>query len=124
MKLYPRLPPLETWLAQGKVLLLLDALNEMPHRDTREYFELVALWRGFVQEAAAQGNRLVFTCRSLDYSARLSAPELRVPQVQVQPMDGDQMRQFMFAYCRRTPPSRGQSCNARRNSSCSRRLIF
>ncbi|MBI3423589.1 MAG: SUMF1/EgtB/PvdO family nonheme iron enzyme [Acidobacteria bacterium] len=96
---YPHLPPLESWLANGRALLLLDALNEMPHRDAAEYFDAVARWRAFVQEAAAQGNRLVFTCRSLDYSARLSAPELRVPQVQVQPMDDEQVRAFLFAYC-------------------------
>lgn len=34
---YPHLPSLETWLKEGKTLLLLDALNEMPHASVEEY---------------------------------------------------------------------------------------
>ncbi|HMV50662.1 MAG TPA: SUMF1/EgtB/PvdO family nonheme iron enzyme, partial [Blastocatellia bacterium] len=96
--LYPQLPALETYLQQGKALLLLDALNEMPHRSADDYHRLVGLWRAFAQDAARQGNRIVFSCRSLDYSASLSSPELRVPQIEVQPMTGDQVREFLDAY--------------------------
>lgn len=95
---YPALPPLETYLADGRALLLLDAINEMPHRSTTEYHERVGLWRAFAQYAARLGNRIIFSCRSLDYSASLSSPELRVPQIEVQPMDTDQVRQFLTAY--------------------------
>ncbi len=96
--LYPQLPSLETFLQQGHALLLLDALNEMPHRNTADFHRLVGLWRAFAQEAARQGNRIVFSCRSLDYSASLSSPELRVPQVEVQPMNADQVRDFLRAH--------------------------
>jgi len=95
---YPDLPPLNSYLHQGKVLLLLDALNEMPHSSTAEYHQRVDVWRTFAQEQARAGNRLVFTCRSLDYSANLSSPDLRVPQVEVQPMDKDQLRKFLSVY--------------------------
>ncbi len=96
--LYPNLPPLNEYLRQGRTLLLLDALNEMPHRSTADYHRLVDLWRGFAQEAARQGNRILFSCRSLDYSASLSSPDLRVPQVEVQPMNVEQVREFLHAY--------------------------
>jgi formylglycine-generating enzyme required for sulfatase activity len=96
--LYPQLPPLDDYLRQGRALLLLDALNEMPHRSTADYHRLVDLWRGFAQEAAHQGNRILFSCRSLDYSASLSSPDLRVPQVEVQPMNAEQVQEFLQAY--------------------------
>jgi formylglycine-generating enzyme required for sulfatase activity len=95
---YPHLPPLDTFLRDGQVLLLLDALNEMPHKSTAEYHERVGLWRAFTQDVVKLGNRVIFSCRSLDYSASLSSPELRVPQVEVQPMSADQVRAFLRAY--------------------------
>ncbi len=96
--LYPRLPTLDAFLNKGQGLLLLDALNEMPHQSVAEYHRLVGLWREFVHEAARQNNRIVFSCRSLDYSASLSGPDLRVPQVEVQPMNDGQMREFIRVY--------------------------
>jgi formylglycine-generating enzyme required for sulfatase activity len=97
-ELYPQLPPLETYLQTGRALLLLDALNEMPHRSANDYHALVGSWRAFAQDATSQGNRIIFSCRSLDYSASLSSPSLRVPQVEVQPMNADQMRAFLKSY--------------------------
>jgi hypothetical protein len=97
-KLYPALQPLPEVLKTGRVLLLLDALNEMPHKNTAEYYERVGLWRSFGQDAAQSGNRIVFSCRSLDYSASLSSAELRVPQAEVQPMNAEQMREFIGVY--------------------------
>lgn len=97
-EMYPQLGPLELYLQAGRALLLLDALNEMPHQSTKDYFRLVGLWRAFAQEAVQQGNRLIFTCRTLDYSASLSSKELRVPQIEAQPMTGEQVRQFLEAY--------------------------
>ncbi|MCK6576931.1 MAG: SUMF1/EgtB/PvdO family nonheme iron enzyme [Anaerolineae bacterium] len=95
---YPNLPPLDTYLKSGKALLLLDALNEMPHRSAAEYHARVGLWRSFAQEAAQLDNRLIFSCRSLDYSASLSSPDLRVPQIEVQPMSAEQVRRFLNVY--------------------------
>ncbi|MBK8032202.1 MAG: SUMF1/EgtB/PvdO family nonheme iron enzyme [Chloroflexi bacterium] len=95
---YPQLPPLDSYLKAGRALLLLDALNEMPHRSTAEYHERVGLWRAFTQEIVKLGNRVIFSCRSLDYSASLSSPDLRVPQVEVQPMDAEQVQTFLKAY--------------------------
>jgi formylglycine-generating enzyme required for sulfatase activity len=104
-ELYPQLPPLETYLQSGRALLLLDAINEMPHCDAADYHALVGLWRAFAQDAASHGNRIVFSCRSLDYSYTLSSPHLRVPQVEVQPMNAEQVRAFLRVYA----PAREQS---------------
>ncbi|MBL8172266.1 MAG: SUMF1/EgtB/PvdO family nonheme iron enzyme, partial [Acidobacteria bacterium] len=95
---YPQLPPLESLLQDGRALLLLDALNEMPHKSTADYQRLVGLWRDFVQDVCGKGNRVIFSCRSLDYSASLSSKELRVPQVEVQPMTAEQARAFLTVY--------------------------
>ncbi len=97
-ELYPQLESLESYLQRGKALLLLDALNEMPHKSTDDYFRLVGLWKSFAQQAARRKNRVVFSCRSLDYSANLSGKELPVPQIEVQPMDAEQVRQFLERY--------------------------
>jgi len=97
---YPRLPSLDALLADGQVVLLLDALNEMPAADHAARREAVRLWKGFIQEVAQElpGNRVMFSCRSLDYSAPLSTPELRVPQVLLEPLDDAGVRRFLQAY--------------------------
>ena len=95
---YPDLPPLDELITTGRMLFLLDALNEMPHRNAAEYRERVDLWRDFIQDVTRTGCRAIFSCRSLDYSAPLSSKDLRVPQIVVQPMDGEQVRAFLDAY--------------------------
>ncbi len=98
---YPGLPPLAELQHEGRLVLLLDGLNEMPHRDDVEYRSLIGRWRRYLAEVAADspGSRVVFTCRTLDYSAPLSTGALRVPQVVVQPMDDEAVRGFLKAYC-------------------------
>jgi hypothetical protein len=95
---YPGLPSLESYLRRGRALLLLDALNEMPHKSAADYHAMVGEWRTFAQEASHHGNRIVFSCRSLDYSASLSSPGFRVPQVEVQRMNPGQVRDFLRVY--------------------------
>ncbi|MFI0606605.1 MAG: SUMF1/EgtB/PvdO family nonheme iron enzyme [Anaerolineae bacterium] len=95
--IYPNLPSLTDMLGQRQVLLLLDGLNEMPHDSPRVYHQRVGAWRGFLQELAVRhpGTRALISCRSLDYSAPLSSPALRVPQVQVEPLDDIQIQAFL-----------------------------
>jgi formylglycine-generating enzyme required for sulfatase activity len=108
---FPSLPPLDDVLAEGRVVLLLDALNEMPHRDLADLRDLVLGWKRFLHEMAAQpvDNRVVFSCRALDYCAPLSTPELRVPQVRVEAMNDDQVRRFLEEYA----PARSDALWAR-----------
>jgi class 3 adenylate cyclase/formylglycine-generating enzyme required for sulfatase activity len=104
---HPDLPSLDELLAQSQVTLLLDGLNEIPTADDAAFRGCVRMWKDFVAETvqrragslAGSGNRCVFSCRSLDYSAPLSSPTLRVPQVRIEPMSDRQIRQYLKLYC-------------------------
>ncbi len=97
---YPSLPPLDVLLAEGRMVLLLDALNEMPAASERAFRERVRAWKDWLVELARTrpGNRVVFSCRTLDYAAPLSTPALRVPQVLVESLSDDQVRAFLRLY--------------------------
>ncbi len=100
---HPHLGRLDRWLAEGRLLLLLDGLNEIPHRDPADYRRQVLAWKAFLQQSlAGTGNRAVFSCRSLDYSATLSTPELRVPQLEVEALDEAGIEDFVEAYSSRS----------------------
>ena len=95
----PDLPDLEALLRQRRVLLLLDALNEMPHRDSDDFRERVEKWRCFLRDDFPPGNQAVFSCRSLDYSETLSVKDdLDVRQVRVQPLTPEQIEEFLRLY--------------------------
>jgi len=97
---YIALPGLETLLAAGRMVLLLDGLNEMPRANEDEYWERVQLWKRFVQQVdrEAPGNRILFTCRTLDYSEPLSSKALRVPHIHIEPLSDTQVQAFLRAY--------------------------
>jgi formylglycine-generating enzyme required for sulfatase activity/GTPase SAR1 family protein len=94
---YPKLPPLDELVSKCCVLFLLDALNEMPHDNSLDYRDKINLWRQFLLNYIRDkpGNRAIFSCRSLDYSASLSTPSLRVPQVVIQSMNPQQAQLFL-----------------------------
>ncbi|NCF69164.1 MAG: SUMF1/EgtB/PvdO family nonheme iron enzyme [Chloroflexi bacterium] len=96
--LHPKLPPFTTLFENGRFLLLLDGLNEMPHRDKADYRERIGQWQTFLQRTMHYGNTAVFSCRSLDYSAPLGSEAIPVRQVQVEPLAADQIRAFLEAY--------------------------
>jgi formylglycine-generating enzyme required for sulfatase activity len=93
----PDLPALETLLREERLILLLDALNEIPHPGD----EPIQRWKDFLQELARDyaGNRVVFSCRSLDYSATLSSKDLPVPQVRIERLSDKQVQRFIELYC-------------------------
>lgn len=94
---HPDLPPFSDLLKTGRMILLLDALNEMPTPNTAALHDAVLGWKGFLELVVSDhpGTRVVFTCRALDYSASLSSPALRVPQVVVEPLTDEQVAQFL-----------------------------
>ena len=94
----PGLGDFDDLLEAGRLLLLLDALNEMRHRAAEDYAARVSGWRDFLFGFAQRGNRAVFTCRSLDYSASLSSEDLPVGQVTVKPMTPDLIQEFLSKY--------------------------
>ncbi|MEI2746602.1 MAG: SUMF1/EgtB/PvdO family nonheme iron enzyme [Ottowia sp.] len=93
----PDLPPLDALLRQRRVTLLLDALNEMPQTGP----EPLRCWKAFLAELTRRhpGNRIIFSCRSLDYSATLSSKDLPVPQVRIEALSDAQIREFLALYC-------------------------
>ena len=96
----PDLPRLDMLLSEGRVMLLLDALNEMPASNEIDFRAKVTLWKDWLHRLVYEipGNRVVFSCRSLDYSQSLSTPDLRVPQVRIEPMSDDQIHEFLQVY--------------------------
>ena len=94
---HPEMPPLPELLETGRMILLLDALNEMPTASTAALHEAVIGWKGFLDRVVSDhpGTQVVFSCRTLDYSAPLSTPGLRVPQVVVEPLTDVQVAQFL-----------------------------
>ncbi len=98
---FPGLPRLDDFLDAGQLVLLLDALNEMPHAGKADYRKRIGWWKQFLQDVIAvrPGNRVIFSCRSLDYSASLSTAALRVPQVRIEPLADAQVRRYLELYC-------------------------
>ncbi len=96
----PGLPPLDHLLALGRMVLLLDGLNEMPHNDYGGYWARIQAWRRWLAALHTRypGCRAIFSCRQQDYAAPLSTPELPIPQVRVEPLDDGQVQRFLAAY--------------------------
>jgi len=90
---------LQDALRRGEMLLLIDALNEMPFASGAEYRRRVQSWRRFVE--AWPGNQMIFTCRSLDYSEPLD-----LPQVEIERMDDARVQDFLKKYL---PPELAQT---------------
>jgi formylglycine-generating enzyme required for sulfatase activity len=69
----------------------------MPHADGRQFRERVGSWRAYVMQVArsAPRTRIVFSCRSLDYSEPLSTPDGPVPHVRIEQLDDAQVERFL-----------------------------
>lgn len=91
----PQLPRFAPLFEHGKLLLLLDGLNEMPHRDKADYWTKIGRWQTFLAETQAAGNTVVFSCRSLDFSAPLSSDSVTVRQVDIEPLTPDQIVDYL-----------------------------
>ncbi|MEF8734954.1 MAG: SUMF1/EgtB/PvdO family nonheme iron enzyme [Candidatus Accumulibacter meliphilus] len=91
---YPQLPALGELLQSARLVLLLDAVNELPHADEADYRERIACWRDFLNELPA-GTRTIFSCRSLDYSAPLSTPAAPVTHVRIEQLGDPQVEEFL-----------------------------
>src|SRR3954469_4329775 len=90
------LEPFDLVRREGRLLLLADALNEMGHHG--DLGVRLDPWRDVLPAFVKDGNRAVFTCRTLDVGAGLSSPEVLVPQAEVQPLSADQIREFLGHY--------------------------
>ena len=90
------LEPFDTVRREGRLLLMADALNEVGHHG--DLGARLDRWRDMLPAFVRDGNRAVFTCRTLDIGAGLSGPEVLVPQAEVQPLSADQIREFLRHY--------------------------
>ncbi|MBN1148467.1 MAG: SUMF1/EgtB/PvdO family nonheme iron enzyme, partial [Anaerolineales bacterium] len=73
-------------LAAGRLLALVDGINEMP-RDGRD--ERLKAWRHFSDDYAG-GNQIVFTSREKDYDRQLD-----LPRVRVEPLDDARIADYL-----------------------------
>lgn len=87
------LPPLKELVEQGRLVFLLDALNEAGGGK----IAVLGLWRDFLQNLDP-GNRVVFSCRSLDYGDGVAPPDWVVPQAHLEDLSDGQMEEFLVKY--------------------------
>jgi len=97
----PQLADFTTQMQTGRILLLLDALNEMPHKSDKHYQALLDVWRNFLHKINEYfpGNRVVFSCRELNYSIGLSNPDgLPVQHIRIESLNPGQIHKFLQRY--------------------------
>ena len=98
---YPEMPALEVLLDREPLILLLDALNEIPYGGGQPTYEQrVLAWRRDLGDLHRKhpNAKVLISCRSLDYSTFLSSHALRVPHVQVKRLDDERITDFLDAY--------------------------
>ena len=81
-------PYLADYLRRGQVVLLLDALNEMPRNDCRERVASIQKLLDDCKETP-----VVVTCRELDY-----VEELKLEKLEVKPLNPVRQREFLCRY--------------------------
>lgn len=93
----PELPDLVDILEMGALDVLVDGLGTLPHVDEEEYWSVVTSWRSLAAEIREcwPGNRLVFATRIGQYTVPLEELEHRVVVIRIEPMDDDQVWQFV-----------------------------
>jgi len=75
------------YLDDGRLILLFDALNEMPQAGYADSIRRLGAFRD-----AHRGNRFIFTCRALDYTVKLDLPEATI-----QDLDEEAQHDFLAA---------------------------
>ena len=81
-------PHLPAYLRGGRVILLLDALNEMPQRGYRERVSRIQALLDQFADAS-----VVVTCRALDYEEKL-----RLEKLEIKPLDSERQRAYLQRY--------------------------
>ncbi|MCP4536458.1 MAG: SUMF1/EgtB/PvdO family nonheme iron enzyme [Chloroflexi bacterium] len=93
----PLAPHLETYRTSGRLILLLDGLNEMPQTG---YAERVGRIRNVLDQYP--DDSVVVTCRELDYVVKLE----KLQKVEVSPLDETRIRDFLHNYLGETAGER------------------
>jgi formylglycine-generating enzyme required for sulfatase activity len=79
---------LEGYLEVGRLIILFDALNEMPSQDFDQRVECL---HTFIDRWQQKGNRFLVTCRKLDYTRGLSG----LQRVEVLPFSDQQIQELL-----------------------------
>lgn len=82
-------PYMDLYRASGRLILLLDGLDEMPRAD---YAERVEQIQATLDQSADE--MVVMTCRQLDYVENLK----RLQKVEIKPLDGVRIHEFLHKY--------------------------
>ena len=91
-------------MADGRLVLLLDGLNELPATDKDARQQHMADLRALVGNCQKHDAVLAVTCRELDYTAAL---DLQLPErVVITPLDAIRIRAFVNRYIQQ-PPGKG-----------------
>ncbi|MEO8083507.1 MAG: SUMF1/EgtB/PvdO family nonheme iron enzyme, partial [Ardenticatenales bacterium] len=103
----PNLPSLEHLMRDGRVVFILDGLDEIPHGDERVYAQRLRAWKHFLRDdlAAHPGNRAVVSCRTMAYRVTMSTAAFPVTRVFVELLEADGVRALLA----RHNPERGQA---------------
>jgi len=88
----PLADSLEDHLARGRVVLLLDALNELPRG--AGYQERLTQLRYFIEAVSRQGNWVMVSCRQQDYTEALRP----LQRVEIRPLDDERVKRFLTIY--------------------------
>ena len=81
---------LPAYLAAGRLILLLDAMNEMPRAG---YEARVGHIQAIIEAAGYRKAPVIVTCRALDYRE-----ELQLEKVDVKPLDVVRQREYLHRY--------------------------
>jgi formylglycine-generating enzyme required for sulfatase activity len=88
------------YIDEGRCLLLLDALNEIPIGDSLQ--KRIAQWSEFIRAHyhPPNGSRIIVSCRRLDYFVPFNVEELHIPQISVASMEPTAIKNFLDRNCR------------------------
>lgn len=103
----PNLPPLERFMREGRVVFILDGLDEIPHGDENTYAQRLRAWKQFLCDdlIAYPGNRAVVSCRTTAYRVALSTAACPLPRVVVERLEPEGVRSLLA----RHNPERGDA---------------
>jgi formylglycine-generating enzyme required for sulfatase activity len=94
-------PYYDSLLEAGRLVFLLDGLNELEGRDRDHRAAILKELKALVKDCQARGRVVVITCRKLDYQGDL---DLNIPeQVEIRPLDPPRIEQFIAHYFRKKP---------------------
>lgn len=87
-------PHLPAYLTQGRVVLLLDGIDEMPRRGRKER---VGRIQGLLDVDRYDATPALVTCRALDYASG-DAEALKLEKLAIKPLDPGQQRAYLHRY--------------------------